>query len=463
MLQKIAFKKLRKKFHSKYVKKFLVTNHTKYLVFFVCWAVCGVAALCGYFLHSMTYSNFKVVTNTLPKTLEKTIKNPMYFDVLNPAKSAHASAIVNIENLQIKGAKNEILQNMLLYFAGSREGASDVCIYQSFFSRQDFRDSLRQSHNLKQNYSWSEARAILCPQDLSKKAKKFIKKLGNPVSFVDTKGEVHLFVVGVSMGGWATSKIYWLKFDDSLTSLQFVRELPLSPILNFSHLVRNPAMLLENGGFVLPIYNEFAQKYPLLLYVDSKSHIKSIPISSMANATRNQLQPSFVALDSSRFFGVFRQYRGDNIMKVALCDSEVWREKGLRNRNTILSKIDKNECKILPSNLKNFDFSPVIFKMDFGLESVVLLLHNKAKTPKGNPREELWLYKLESNLQDSSLEAVTFVPIMKIDELEGREVSYPSVAQHSDFVHISYTYGREYIATSLLPKAYILKKLKEAK
>ena len=105
MLQKIAFKKLRKKFHSKYVKKFLVTNHTKYLVFFVCWAVCGVAALCGYFLHSMTYSNFKVVTNTLPKTLEKTIKNPMYFDVLNPAKSAHASAIVNIENLQIKGAK----------------------------------------------------------------------------------------------------------------------------------------------------------------------------------------------------------------------------------------------------------------------------------------------------------------------------------------------------------------------
>lgn len=303
----------------------------------------------------------------------------------------------------------------------------------------------------------------MCPQDLSKKAKKFIKKLGNPVSFVDTKGEVHLFVVGVSMGGWATSKIYWLKFDDSLTSLQFVRELPLSPILNFSHLVRNPAMLLENGGFVLPIYNEFAQKYPLLLYVDSKSHIKSIPISSMANATRNQLQPSFVALDSSRFFGVFRQYRGDNIMKVALCDSEVWREKGLRNRNTILSKIDKNECKILPSNLKNFDFSPVIFKMDFGLESVVLLLHNKAKTPKGNPREELWLYKLESNLQDSSLEAVTFVPIMKIDELEGREVSYPSVAQHSDFVHISYTYGREYIATSLLPKAYILKKLKEAK
>ncbi|WP_156921339.1 hypothetical protein [Helicobacter macacae] len=43
---------------------------------------------------------------------------------------------------------------------------------------------------------------------------------------------------------------------------------------------------------------------------------------------------------------------------------------------------------------------------------------------------------------------------MRLDELEGKEVSYPSVAVNSEFVHISYTYGREHIRTLLLPKLH---------
>lgn len=49
-----------------------------------------------------------------------------YFDVLNAQPQAHASAIVNVS--QVSDA-----DFMLLYFAGSREGARDVGIYQSFF------------------------------------------------------------------------------------------------------------------------------------------------------------------------------------------------------------------------------------------------------------------------------------------------------------------------------------------
>ncbi|MGX2971090.1 sialidase family protein, partial [Helicobacter sp. T3_23-1059] len=407
--------------------------------------------------------NSQTPQKKLANSISHTLQTPLFFDVPNATKSAHASTIIDISNLQQKN--NDNATNMLLYFAGSREGASDVCIYQSFFVQKNV------ATLNKDSFFWSEPKAILCPQDLSKMSGKFIKKLGNPVSFVDSLGRVHLFVVGVSMGGWATSKIYHFLFLDSLKRVKFVRELHLSPILNLSHLVRNPAMILENGDFILPVYNEFAKKYPLLLYVDSTlvAKTKFKPILpryafSFPNAI-NQLQPSFVPLDFDSFFGVFRNYKGDNIMKTALCKKK--------------ADFDKSKCEILRSNLTNFDFSSVLFRLD----STVLLLHNHAKSVGSNPREELWLYKLQkSNKQDkfakssvqnvnvedfslqdfglySDFKQVDFIPIIKIDELLGREVSYPSVAQNSEFVHISYTFGREHIRTAIVPKAYILQKL----
>lgn len=401
-------------------------------------------------------ANFVLDREVLDKEVQsftdKPLKEPIFFDVPNSVKSAHASAIVNIESLQLANSDNATLTNMLLYFAGSREGASDVCIYQSFFTPpKPYTKSHSKPHTKEKNpqkdlakaKGWSEPRAILCPQDLSKMAGKFIKKLGNPVSFVDSKGRVHLFVVGVSMGGWATSKIYWAVFDSNLSSLNFVRELHLSPILNFSHLVRNPSLVLDNGGFVLPIYNEFAQKYPLLLEINSDYEVISTQKPFYKDIPRNQLQPSFVPLDFAKSFGVSRRYGTDNSMKASLCERE---------------KAGKNRCKTLSTNLQNFDYSSVLFR----LGDVVLLLHNRAKAqhPK-NHREELWLYKLQdfdisqpqTHLAEGQLVdgQVVFAPIMRLDELEGREVSYPSVAINSEFVHISYTYGREHIRTLLLP------------
>lgn len=435
-------------------------KHKKHLVFFTLWVAFGIFLLCDFLQYfaskKQNPSNF-VLDREAQLHIDKPLKELIFFDVPNSAKSAHASAIVNIESLQLADKDNAILTNMLLYFAGSREGASDVCIYQSFFSPpKPYAKSSDKSHtkhlrknpqkDLAKNKGWSEPRAILCPRDLSKMAGKFIKKLGNPVSFIDSKGRVHLFVVGVSMGGWATSKIYWAVFDKELYSLNFVRELHLSPILNLSHLVRNPAMILDNGGFVLPIYNEFAQKYPLLLEINSDYEVLSTQKPFYKDLPRNQLQPSFVPLDFDKSFGVSRRYGADNSMKASLCERE---------------KAGKNSCNTLSTNLQNFDSSSVLFRLgDF-----VFLLHNRAKNTESknaNNREELWLYKLQDfDIVQSSLEKhlgeggeVNFKPIMRLDELEGKEVSYPSVAVNSEFVHISYTYGREHIRTLLLPKLH---------
>lgn len=364
----------------------------------------------------------------------QTSQSIQYFDVPNSQISAHASSIVDISN-KLDG----VYSYMLLYFAGSREGGRDVSIYQSFFlpaknSIQAHQDVLATTQNPGKGNQrnlgglWTEPRAILDAPTLSQMSGKFIKKLGNPVSFVDSQGRVHLFVVGVSMGGWATSRIYWLMFDSELHTLSFRKELHLSPFFNLSFLVRAPAVLYKDGGFILPAYHEFLRKYPILLEFDS-----SLELVSAFRTTRllNQLQPSFVPISAHSMVGIYRNYKQyEHTMYINKCTAY-------------------GECtEALPTNLKNYDSSSIPFKAF----NSVFVLHNQFQNPDGNRREELWLYRLEDPSLDG-LEA-RFEPILRLDSYPGDEVSYPSVALGKNFVHIAYTYGRKHIRTALIPLSY---------
>lgn len=342
-----------------------------------------------------------------------------YFDIPNTQISAHASAITNVSSVSDKDF-------MLLYFAGSREGARDVGIYQSFFT---FESHNKATHNksVESLGSWSEPHRLLDAQKLSQLSGKFIKKLGNPIAFVDRQNRVHLFVVGVSLGGWATNKIYWLRLDSTLSNLSFVKELHLSPFFNFSHLVRTPPMLKEDGGFILPIYHELANKYPLLLDFSPTLQLDSI---TKPLELHSQLQPSFIALDSHIAFGVYRNHKAyNNVLFTSLCDELCQSPK--------------------PSNLQSFDFSSVLFR---SLDSTYLL-HNQTQRENGNKREELWIMNLHQKSLDS--ESVSFESVLKLDTLLDNEVSYPSVAESSEYVAVAYTYGRLYIRVAFVPKAVL--------
>ncbi len=342
-----------------------------------------------------------------------------YFDIPNTQISAHASAITNVSSVSDKDF-------MLLYFAGSREGARDVGIYQSFFT---FESHNKATHNksVESLGTWSEPHRLLDAQKLSQLSGKFIKKLGNPIAFVDRQNRVHLFVVGVSLGGWATSKIYWLRLDSILSNLSFVKELHLSPFFNFSHLVRTPPMLKEDGGFILPIYHELANKYPLLLDFSPTLQLDSI---TKPLELHSQLQPSFIALDSHIAFGVYRNHKAyNNVLFTSLCDELCQSPK--------------------PSNLQSFDFSSVLFR---SLDSTYLL-HNQTQRENGNKREELWIMNLHQKSLDS--ESVSFKPVLKLDTLLDNEVSYPSAAESSEYVAVAYTYGRLHIRVAFVPKAVL--------
>lgn len=381
-------------------------------------------------------------------TPESSILEPAYFTIQNFEKSAHASAIIALDRMWHQDSMNaqDTRAFMALYFAGSREGARDVGIYQSFFTLGE------KTHEQRILGRWSTPRKILTPDQLSRLSGKFISKLGNPISFIDALGRVHVFVVGVSLGGWATSRIYWLLFDENLENLHFKQELALSPFANLSHLVRVPAMRLESGGFVLPVYHELARKYPLLLHFSSAPTRESIslplppPNRVLARKDHSKLQPSFIALSPTQSLGVYRNYI-PSPMLVSVCDG-----------------IDPMRCTTSASNLINNGSSSVLF----AIEDRVFLLHNH----KG--REELWIYALTtpSGLDSSarnpnetaraweSGEIAEFVPIMLLDSVESSEVSYPSLDQSAQYLHIAYTYKRAHIKTALLSRAQLYAKAK---
>lgn len=405
-----------------------------------------------------SHIDFTKLTLVLPEELEQEeyywrdvgVDSIIYFDIPNSQPQAHASSIVNVS------AVSEA-DFMLLYFAGSREGARDVGIYQSFFTfeapfkQENIEARRRESLHYKKQEAqkgkwvgfkpnelrnepshigaWSEPKLLLDAPMLSHLSGKFIKKLGNPVSFVDTQGRVHLFVVGVSMGGWATSKIYWLILESlEQGGLRYVKELHLSPFLNFSFLVRTPPLLKSDGGFILPIYHELASKYPLLL-----DFSPSLELTAIMRPTdlKSQLQPSFVPLDSHSALGVYRNHKAyNNTLFVSECDSQCKNPK-------------------LKSNLKNYDASSVLFNM----RKAIYIAHNEPSTPQGNARENLRIYVLDkTTLAQEMFKEVEFWFPLTLDTLPHNEVSYPSVATNKDFVHIAYTYGRKHIRTALVPK-----------
>lgn len=324
-----------------------------------------------------------------------------------PTKAAHSSTLVQTS-----------LGLMALFFAGTREGARDVAIYQSFYDEK--------------NNQWSEPKSLLDAPTLSKLNAKFIKKLGNPTAFKDAKDTIHLFVVGVSLGGWATSKIYHFEFDENF-NLHFKKELSLGALSNFSHLVRNPPILLENDGFILPIYHELVRKYPLLAFFDEKGKLL---YTKRINTLKNQLQPSLIAFENEclAFFRNHKAYESVAFLQGCENSANTWQ-------------------KPIKTNLKNYDSSSVLSLIFSDKRAEILLIHNDGQ--KGKARSTLSLFWLKDKAKGE------FVKLFTLDEAQ--EVSYPAVLSSSNSLYISYTLDRKAIKVQRLSTFDLLQAIERAK
>ncbi|MCF8167762.1 MAG: exo-alpha-sialidase [Rhodoferax sp.] len=214
------------------------------------------------------------------------------------AKAAHASQLVAMP-------PESAAALTAFWFAGDRESAPNVQIAASQWDRATQR--------------WSAARYVVNRHQLGAWLGFGVRRLGNPVAWLDAQQRLHLFVVATGAGGWAASRVLQLRQvsnESALAQLAFepVRMLPLSWLWNTSFLVRNAPLPLTDGGMVLPVHFELGLKYPEAVRFDRHGEfLGKVRISRNLYA----LQPSLVSLSPQVWLALLRDQRPNGKIGVA--------------------------------------------------------------------------------------------------------------------------------------------------
>jgi predicted neuraminidase len=214
---------------------------------------------------------------------------------------AHASAL-----LPMPTTHPAVL--LAFWFAGASESAADVQIAASQFDRTA--------------QQWSAARFVVNRHAMAQQLGLGLRRLGNPVAWLDSQGRIHLFVVATGLGGWASSRILHLRQSNQgqdFAALTFAvdRVLPLSWLWNTSFLVRTAPLPLTDGGMLLPVYFEMGIKYPVALRFDGSGEFLGMVRISSRN---HLLQPTMVMATESRWLALMRDQRPNG--KVAVAQTE---------------------------------------------------------------------------------------------------------------------------------------------
>ena len=204
--------------------------------------------------------------------------------------AAHASSLVSM-------SKDSPYSLLAFWFAGSKESAPDVGIAVSAFDRRD--------------QSWSKARLVVNRYALSESLGFGVRRLGNPVAWLDSAQRLHLFVVATGVGGWAASRILHLQQQTNTSEFERlafepVRVLPLSWFWNTSFLVRTAPMNLADGGAVLPVHFELGIKYPVALRLGPNGEFMGMVRMSQR---RHLLQPTLLTLGERHWLALMRDQR----------------------------------------------------------------------------------------------------------------------------------------------------------
>jgi hypothetical protein len=193
----------------------------------------------------------------------------------------------------------------VFWFSGDRESAPNVQIAASQYIRA--------------TQQWTPARFVVNRFVAGAQLGYGLRRLGNPVAWMDGSGRINLFVVATGWGGWAASRVLHLRqssVGNGLDALAFepVRVLPLSWLWNTSFLVRNAPLPLNDGGMVLPVHFELGIKYPTALRFDKNGGFQGMVRISQRPY---MLQPSLVVQSPQHWLAYMRDERPKGKIGVA--------------------------------------------------------------------------------------------------------------------------------------------------
>ena len=203
------------------------------------------------------------------------------------AASVHAASLIALKDGAVRA----------FWFAGSREGASDVSIYSSVYDSK--------------SAEWSAPIVVMDRISAEKGLARYIAKLGNPVPARLPDGRLQLFFVTVSIGGWAGSSISTMTSDDEGLTWSNPQRLISSPLLNLSTLVKSPSILFADGLLGMPAYHEWIGRFGEFLRIDAGQVIDKRRMSS----GRSAIQPLVFVNDAQDASAYFRQTRSAGLPK----------------------------------------------------------------------------------------------------------------------------------------------------
>ena len=212
--------------------------------------------------------------------------------------AAHASSLLAMPNGHAAALS-------VFWFSGDRESGPNVQIAASQYVRA--------------TGQWTPARFVVNRFAMAEQLGFGLRRLGNPVAWLDGEGRINLFVVATGGGGWAASRVLHLRQSSAgngLSELEFapLRVLPLSWLWNTSFLVRNAPLLLADGGMLLPVHFELGIKYPAALRFDRNANFLGMVRLSQRNYL---LQPSLVMQSPTQWLALMRDERPHGKIGVA--------------------------------------------------------------------------------------------------------------------------------------------------
>jgi predicted neuraminidase len=145
------------------------------------------------------------------------------------------------------------------WFGGSREGGKDVVLWGSDYSPGTM--------------SWSVPRQIISPAQTRAALGRYIKTVGNSVLVRGIQGELWLYYVTVSVGGWAGASLNAILSNDDGKTWDAPRRLITSPFFNISTLNKSVPVHYSDGSIGLPVYHEFMGKFAELLRLSNTGEV----------------------------------------------------------------------------------------------------------------------------------------------------------------------------------------------
>jgi predicted neuraminidase len=309
------------------------------------------------------------------------------------APSVHAGSAILLNDGNLRA----------FWFAGSREGATDVVIQTAVLDTKAG--------------SWGSPEVVIDRVAAEKGLSRYIKKLGNPLPVRTSQGKLQLYFVTVSVGGWAGSSISWMESSDEGVSWSLPQRLITTPALNLSTLIKAPGFDFIDGTLALPVYHEWMGKFGELIRVDGGRVIDKRRMSS----GRALLQPIVFIDGPEKAVAYFRQARSAGPPRIASALTE-------NAGQTWVSGVDLDlanpNAAIAGLQLSNGDRLIALNDLESGRYRLVL-----AMAPAGTSNWNV-IAELES---DETL----------INGLH-REFSYPSLSLGANGeVHLIYTYDRK--------------------